>query len=922
MSNLSNLELAKQAIACLGSNPEADKWLTTFEVSTEAWEIANSLIDQPPEFSTYRFFGSKIMYSKVQNDLSQLSPESVQNLKLAIVTKIVNLSKEPSVDMVVCRYLCLALSSLACQLNEPGIFEQILLWLNSIVTSAPLVILEFLIVLPEECRNVRSRQNSDSFSSQLSSSALQVIGFLQSLVTPAISSESLNKLLKCLQSWIHHTCIPVVPLIQSTFYNLALDSLSNPETFQEAAEVIIVTIWRFFPEDDDDYEGPKKSEDERHEKRQNLNSVLEKTLPHIIASSTMWSGYASAFDDDNKHDEIGRPLVRLFSDAAEASMDFIVAGNLPYEEEILQQLLLCTTIPNDIASIPLNFFYKLQLMIVNDEDKFRQSANKARFGPRYMSLLGNALVKLKPSDDSLDESENASYRTDWMNAIEDCCKVLGGEECLRLICSTLRDGMSSISLAEACIIAVGAVCKDVPATEALCLPWLMNILPSLVSNERIRPSTVALVGKLTSYIRENPQYLLPLISLVQQNLHYANTSIAASKSMQELLYCSPASPELPLVSIHGRLLQLRSADGSAVGFPLKADLNILKGLSRALSKKEPQITCAGMQSLMEPIVKSLSVQLASNSAIGDRNSNVYFPNLDRLAVIFECTKYDESKVISGTHPTVELFLQIWPVLQNILSTAPLTSERVCRVYKYMVRSVELAFKPYIGAMCTHIVEQFQLLPNNALVAFIYLASIMFGVFGEDKDASLIQILHHLFDTITNSLFSKFPTLSHIEQCPDIIEEYFFLCSKILVSNPSIYFLSESSKSRTVQIVQMGLISAKINDGEVQKAVLNFFYEILSLVDPSSKQRKRMIKDGSAHVISCATELFPSFAPFLLLVLFQNLSGQVLRNLLRVNDDFGSIRIVITGVVDAAHVCGIDIQVMNKNYFYFTSLLYF
>ncbi len=61
---------AKNAIAALSSTngQAANEWLINFEVSAEAWNVANALLQEPAE-SSCQFYGANIFYNKITRDL-------------------------------------------------------------------------------------------------------------------------------------------------------------------------------------------------------------------------------------------------------------------------------------------------------------------------------------------------------------------------------------------------------------------------------------------------------------------------------------------------------------------------------------------------------------------------------------------------------------------------------------------------------------------------------------------------------------------------------------------------------------------------------------------------------------------------------------------------------------------------------------
>lgn len=142
----------------------------------------------------FRFFGAKFLYSKSQKQFFQLDMATSAKLTQMILQHIIRLSTGGSqkLEMNVCRYLCLSVATLALQSNTPGIVHDILMWLNPVVQTCPLILLEFLIVLPEEAFNRHIDVSSDFrelFVKQLTDSSHEVLTFISSLWSVAKSNE-------------------------------------------------------------------------------------------------------------------------------------------------------------------------------------------------------------------------------------------------------------------------------------------------------------------------------------------------------------------------------------------------------------------------------------------------------------------------------------------------------------------------------------------------------------------------------------------------------------------------------------------------------------------------------------------------------------------------------------------------------------
>jgi len=166
-----------------------------------------------------------------------------------IIQQLINISQEATIDKAFGKRLCLAIAALALQLNQTGIIRDILNSLNAIVNTAPLLILELLSVLPEECFDKRVYISADIrnlFAKQLVESTPEIFHFLLTLLdTLQPQTSTKNQILICLGRWIETLDIPEDFLSTHHICHFIINSLSNRELFEEAVEALIVMIRKY-----------------------------------------------------------------------------------------------------------------------------------------------------------------------------------------------------------------------------------------------------------------------------------------------------------------------------------------------------------------------------------------------------------------------------------------------------------------------------------------------------------------------------------------------------------------------------------------------------------------------------------------------------------------------------------------------------
>ena len=116
---------------------------------------------------------------------------------------------------------------MALQVNREGVVSQILVWFNPILQSAPLVLLELLLVLPEESVNYHIDVDDDTrdrFAYQLTESFVDVANFLtQQSASPQCPVDTKIKVMKCLGAWIESTFVAGSLVASQSLFQMTLD---------------------------------------------------------------------------------------------------------------------------------------------------------------------------------------------------------------------------------------------------------------------------------------------------------------------------------------------------------------------------------------------------------------------------------------------------------------------------------------------------------------------------------------------------------------------------------------------------------------------------------------------------------------------------------------------------------------------------
>ena len=154
----------------------------------------------------------------------------------------------------------------------------------------------------------------------------------------------------------------------------------------------------------------------------------------------------------------------------------------------------------------------------------------------------------------------------------------------------------------------------------------------------------------------------------------------------------------------------------------------------------------------------------------------------------------------------------------------------------------------------------------------------------------------MFDALSISIFSKYTSLAGFENEPDVIEEYFFLVSKILKLCPMILF-DGSDSSRLVRTIQGAMQVLSIAHPNSQRAVLDFLENLIAVTAPESSSLHR--QPPPPLLVSTVSSFLPQFAPVLIENVLQNITGRLPNTALHIERGSGSISNVIWNLRSAS-----------------------
>ena len=669
----------------------ADRYLVSFQATSVAWMVCDRLLQEsspttearnnnPQEVvqqqQQQRFFAAQTLHTKCRVDVHQLPKDSLPSLRDSLWNKLNAYSNVG--DVALTNRLAMCVSALAVQMGWTSVIPDLLgtiLNTNNTPDDAQqkrIAILQLFKVLPEECATDRLILEDENvryhMRDHLVSSSSNVFHFLQTWDGPP------NKAYEVLFLWIRH--VPVRPdvLMESQMLDAAFSAVTQTETMEVAADVIIET-YRMYPS--------------HHPSNQGL---VQKMIP---LSSKLPMEQALLSEDE----DVLRTYCRIITEMGESYMSLILSPRYTEASQLVGWVLKCSTIRHkEIASITLHFWFRMVVdMEAVEPYDFRQDLVD-HYTPYLLQLIDICATNLMkfpedledaPEDQIDDVNRDRFYVSE---TIEDCCRLMGGHHILERLGNLLQNECQRVGTSivtdwkgvESCLNCILSIHRFVPSDEEKFLPFCFEIIPSLPPDiHPLRFTVSKLIGKYASWLAAHSQLLQPLLPYLAQGLSIARCAPAAAIAIKELCECSNQQ-----MAMGEPVLQLYTQITASPGLlDLKDELEVLEGVCRAISRQVQDTRVDGsrfVQAIVQPIGNRFAEKV-NNPNCSPKQDIV--PELDRLTVVVRFMTLPTSA--AGNHPIVEVIQSTWALLDAASNRFPqdnAMAEKICRLHKHALRA--------------------------------------------------------------------------------------------------------------------------------------------------------------------------------------------------------------------------------------------
>ena len=427
--------------------------------------------------------------------------------------------------------------------------------------------------------------------------------------------------------------------------------------------------------------------------------------------------------------------------------------------------------------------------MLREEDK---PEVKALFAPLYLEVVDTLREQVELPDDS--DSWTADMQDDFKrfryavgDAIFDSCKVSSSVAVIAKLSATLQQKLGPFAAApeqhwraiEGCVYCLrqSISSNDPQFFQSPAVADLLRLLPTLPPVGQLQSTAIRTVGTYSTWLAKNPPLLPPLLQFVSNGLSQPATAAAASQAMK--LLCDSCAEHLSEAATMQQLLQMYLG---TLQLPLAiADrVDLISALAFVVSQMDLEHILPAMLAIAQPLLERLTASLQGQSS----SAQEVAVGLEQLCALLRGISpargvTDEALAANGGHPSVQMLLRVWEVLDAVFArhgTSSNCMEKLCRCYKHTARNCGPAFRVIVSKLLPQVTGWYEQQPHSC---FLYMNNVCLASFGQGSQVGeLLPLFTDSFRRMSVATFKLLSAASGLIDNPDVVDDYFELCGKV------------------------------------------------------------------------------------------------------------------------------------------------
>ncbi|WBW73320.1 karyopherin/importin-beta family nuclear import receptor Mtr10 [Schizosaccharomyces osmophilus] len=796
---------------------EANSYLEEFQKSAAAWQICFQILNTVDSSIESKLFAAQTLRQKIVYDFHQL-PKSVHAELRDSMLQLFISSKDSPRPLLISFAVCMA--AIALHMTEwHNVINDVFQACSSHDPTGR-CILQFLSVLPEEAADPRKtsltwEELCTRIDELLRDNGPAVLELLLQYVNSNVyaggsSNVDLNLVLTSLTSWLRE--IPLEKVLSSPLIELAFRSLDDDMLIDDAVEFLCAVL------------NETREVDESMDMIMMLYPRLLEFRPKIIAQK----------DDP----DVFRAIGRLFTEAGESWV--VLMARMPNEflplvESIVQ---ICAN-DEELEAIKFTFAFWWDMKQMLELEAYTQA--RIIYAPLFLEMVGIVVSHLhypradnQPLNDQMAQAEVffddresedrfRAFRHEMGDVLKDCCAVAGVTPCLLKVSTKLLETLDAKESGlpyfwqdiEAPLFALRAMGRMVPNDEEKVIIHLLRFLSKLPENNKVRYAAILFVGRYTEWTAQHPEYLEMQLNYIAEGFQIPCKEVQSAAAQAMKHFCSDCREHLVnhLPQLHTFYLSMREAlDSQSV-------LEIAEGLAHIAAIQPITNTYQSVHSFIAPSLQKI-VLSQTKTGHTEREMEALADEIDILIIFFSIVYPLSSS--HEIHPTIQLCLDIWPVVARTLDTipSPLICERICKLLKNVIMTFREKALVLLPSIAETLVKGFE---STQFGCFLWVSGACVREFGltETDEQTQVSVWGFVERQCTNMFY--YMTKKSPKEIPDVIDDFFRFMMDALLANPQRVFMSDMLEP----LIHASLVCLQVNQDESLCSVLVYLQDLVS-----------------------------------------------------------------------------------------------
>lgn len=403
-----------------------------------------------------------------------------------------------------------------------------------------------------------------------------------------------------------------------------------------------------------------------------------------------------------------------------------------------------------------------------------------------------------------------SFRHVMGDTLKDCCFVLGTENCLTEVLTTLTQALEEARAGrpvswqeiEAPLFSLRSMGAEIDPSDDRVIPKITDLMPSLADYPRVRYAAIMVISRYTEWTSRHPSYIPFQLQFVSSGFQDVDSEASAAASQAMVYLCLDCKRDMIpfLPQLHSFLTSLDSK--------LVQDdrLRLYEAVAHVISAMPMEQAAQSLKTFSVDILSKIHTLLSKASGPTKQELQFIADNLENLESMLSVVDTFGEELPAACMDTCQ---QSWSIIDTLLSKYGMQydiTERSTRVLRGGMRFFGPAALPVAPSVLSRMSIAFE---ATGFASYAWIAGKAISLFGEEDRPDMLIAIRDVFARSTSKVVSLLQQKG-ISEIPDVIEDYVHLLLYLFEKRPDVFIESPAFPTAfRIAVASLALIHSDI-----------------------------------------------------------------------------------------------------------------